>query len=185
MSVLLLASACGLAAWLSQERVGRVLSQYVQPPGWGIAFRAPGQFRSEEIRTADAATIATYSADLSTGGSAELTVWNIQLPADLENSELCDQIAGVHAPLMSLMFPPPPPKRPESLGPFLGLEAAYPGVPMVVRAAVVAGRQAYAVALRVQGGAIDEKLYRAFAAVCDSIERSVDRGGRSLQPPPA
>jgi len=169
MAVFLFLAASGLAGWLSRSRAGQVLSQTVSPPDWNISFRAPG--RSEEwVSAGEAASPPLlYRATVGPGATAEIGVWRFEPGVGLQPGEVCDRITRPYASFMYTLLVPPPPKRKENLGPWAAIEAQHPSIPMVVRAAVLPGGEAYAVSLRVEGGTLDERLYRAFTAVCDSI----------------
>ena len=173
-SILLLASVCGLAGWMTWSRSGDSLAPRVEPQDWDISFRPPRRF--EPLATV--ATTPGYAIDYRTptasGDVAELMFRRIEAAQNLDADEICNLILRPHASLLLAVFAAPPTRTIEKLGPSDAVQVHYPGIPMVVRAIRLQNGYGYAVSLRVLGGPIDEPLYRSFDLTCRSVDFKLD-----------
>lgn len=175
-STLLLASVCGLAGWMSWSRSGDSLAARVEPQDWDISFRPPRRFEPLTDNTRAPAYAIAYRTTTASGETAELVFRRIEAAKNLEADEICNLILRPHASLLLAVFAAPPTRSIEKLGPWDAVQVHYPGIPMVVRAIRQQNGYGYAVSLRVEGGPMDEPLYRSFDLACRSVDFKLSSG---------
>ena len=169
-SILLLASVCGLAAWMSWSRSGESLAARFEPLDWGISFRTPRRFEPLNPDLPTPAYAIAYRTVTASGDMAELVFRRIEAAQNLDAGEICNLILRPHASLLLAVFAASPTRTTEKFGSLDAVQIHYSAIGMVVRAIRLQNGFGYAVSLRVVGGPIDEPLYRSF----DLASRSVD-----------
>jgi hypothetical protein len=180
-TILLLLGVSVPAWWLSWARAGELQRTRVHPAGWSISFSPPNRFDGGEGLEGRDAHLFVYQRVLDVG-FAELRVQRFEDASDPRGAlELCERVVRPHSSLILAMMGPRPVAVARRLGGSDGIEVRHEALQMVVRAAVTEGAEGYAVSLRVEGSPIDEGLYRAFDAVCDSVMSQRGRGGVVLE----
>lgn len=176
-TLLLLAVASVPAWWLSRSRAGELQKSRVHPAGWSVSFSPPNRFEGGEGLEERDARVFVYQRALDVG-FAEVRVQRFDDANDSRGGlELCERVLRPHNSLILAVVGPRPVAVARRLGGWDGVEVRHDALRMVVRSAVTEGAEGYAVSLRVDGSPIDEGLYRAFDAVCDSVMSERGRGG--------
>lgn len=175
-SILLLASVCGLAGWMSWSRSGETLAARVEPQDWDISFRPPRRFEPVNGIVTTPAYAITYRTPTASGEVAELAFRRIEAGQDLDANEICNLVLRPHASILLAVFAAAPTRTIEKLGPLNAVQVHYPGIPMVVRAIRLQNKYGYAVSLRVEGGPIDGPLYRSFDLACRAVDFKLSSG---------
>lgn len=183
-TILLIAVASVPAWWLSRSRAGDLQRARIHPPGWSVSFYPPNRFDAEVKVTDHEVRVFTFRRPLDLG-FAEIRVEKFD-DADPSRGavELCERVLRPHNSLIVAVLGPKPRPVAMRLGGWEGVEVNHPPIGMVVRAAVVAGTEGYAVSLRIDGEPLDEptysNLYRTFEAVCESVSGERGRGGNII-----
>jgi len=175
-SILLLASVCGLAGWMSWDRSGDSLAVRVAPQDWDISFRPPRRFEPLKDALTTSANAIAYRTTTTSGEMAELVFRRIEASQNFDADEICNRTLRPHASLLLAVFAAAPTRSIEKLGPLDAVQVFYPGIPMVVRAIRLQNGFGYAVSLRFEGSSIDEPLYRAFDLACRAVDFKLNSG---------
>lgn len=176
-TLVLLAFVSVPAWWLSWSRAGELQRTRVHPTGWSISFAPPNRFEGGEGLKGHDARVFVYQRPLDVG-FAEIRVQRFDDANDPRGAlELCERVILPYSNLFLAVVGPRPVMVARRLGGWDGIEIRHEALRMVVRSAVTEGSEGYAVSLRVEGSPIDEGLYRAFDAVCDSVMSERGRGG--------
>jgi len=175
-SIFLMGSVCGLAGWMTWSRSGESLGARVEPQDWDISFRPPRRFEPlNGVATTPAYAIA-YRTPTASGEMVELVFRRIEAASNLDAYEICNLTLRPHASILLTVFAAAPTRSTEKLGPLDAVQVHYPGIPMVVRAIRLQNGNGYAVSLRVEGGPIDEPLYRSFDLACRAVDFKLGSG---------
>jgi len=117
-----------------------------------------------------------YRTPTASGEVAELVFRRIEAGQNLDADEICNLILRPHASILLAVFSAPLTRSTEKIGSLDAVQVHYPGIPMVVRAIRLHNGFGYAVSLRVQGGPIDEALFRSFDLACRTVDFKLSSG---------
>lgn len=169
-SVLLLVLTSALAWAMTKSRSGETLGPRLEPTGWSISFRPPRRFPVGEFGPTKLGTAYRFYRRTPEGGLAVLAVFRLEGTGISDARVVCERVLSAHTRLPTLMISASRLTRfDRKLGPLDAVEIWDPQLAVVVRAAVLAGREAYAVSLRVEGR-IDQCSYSLFQLICASGE---------------
>lgn len=140
----------------------------IQPEGWEMGFHPPAQFSEVDPEPEQFGSTLAYEHRQSGGRRLRLTFWRLRAD-DASAYKIARIIIEASRSWLSLVLGPAPTKALGRLGSRDALEILDPSIPLVLRTLVWDSGWAYAVSLRVEGGAIDPGLYGLFDMTCRSV----------------
>ncbi len=169
-SILLLVTTSALAWTMTRSRSGEALGPRIEPAGWSISFRPPRGFPAGKFGPTTLGPAYPFYGRTPAGGRAVLALFRLEGAGVGDALAVCERVLRAHT------LPPPLivsvsrlTRFDRKLGPLDAVEIWDPLPGVVVRAAVLASGEAYAVSLRAEGR-IDQRLYRRFESTCASSE---------------
>lgn len=173
VTVLLFAATCLLAASMSWRRAGETLGPRLEPQGWGVSFRPPKRFIQTELSQTEIGSVMLLS-----GEGANLAVWRMSPPGDVDADDLCililQQYEAAAAWGTRTHSQPPsqsdlPPAANEPIGSRPAVERFSANHKVVVRATMEGG-PGYAISMVVISAPLPADAYRVFDLTCKSFE---------------
>ena len=141
-----------------------------------MSFRPPRRFEPMEFDPNAPLHALFYRTTTASGGVAELAFRRIKVPPQFAAGEVCDLLLRPHGSILLAVFAPPVLRTVEKLGPIDAQQVHQPAIPMIVRAVQLPDGYSVAVSLRVEGGPIDEPLYRSFDLACRAVDFKLSSG---------